>query len=101
MYKRLADVQEFQQWKEKLTILEILSRFHHNRLTGQTWHFKVPDDAPLSKWLKYFHIAKVSDSSYHISGRLPDNFAQYVGITKEISGKHDFTIPIYFEAEYQ
>ena len=101
IYKRLASEEEFQQWNDKLAELEIQSRFHHNRLTDDTWHFRVPADAPLSERVKLFHIAKTPDGSYHISGQLPDNFAHYVSVTKEVSGKHDLTIPIHTEAEYQ
>ena len=98
-YKRFETDAELARWKAELARIAISSRYHKNLGTNETWHLHVAADAPLEKKLQWFHIVKSADGVWFVSGKLAPNFADYVNLVKQLSGKQRVPFPLHTKTD--
>ena len=99
--KRFKSEKEFDQWKEGLKKAELRSHYRKHLATGEEWEVVIKADEPLNAKLRYFKIHKLPGGAIHVSGKLANDFADYVNLRKVFAGKHNNSFPLYSSKEIQ
>ena len=87
------------KFKTELKNKKLDTFYSYDSVTKKTHYINIPADAPVSEKLAYFNIQKFGDK-YHVYGKLPDNFTDYVDNMIVASGKDKIIIPLRNEEEY-
>ena len=100
-YKRFKTDADLAKWKQALAKASFSSRYRKNLKTTETWQIYVPAKAALQEKLKLFRIVKASDGSWLVSGKLGPDFARYVTVAKELTGKVGIDFPLHTRADVE